>query len=80
MARSEIPQPIASQEARTAKLPNPIKGQFDRRNVPMIQNDCAGAAAKWKAWTMSDGFEDLNKPARLLLYGRLGRFGRLLSF
>jgi hypothetical protein len=36
--------------------------------------------AKWKAWTMADGFEDFNKPARLLLYGRLGRFGRLLSF
>jgi hypothetical protein len=32
-----------ARSARTAKLPNPIKEQIRRRDVPMIPNDVFGA-------------------------------------
>jgi hypothetical protein len=59
--------------ARTAKLPNPVRGQFRQRSVPTIPKDDFRAASIWSAWTTSDDIEFSQKPARLLKFGRLGR-------
>jgi hypothetical protein len=76
-----------ARSARTAKFPNPIRGQFRQRSVLTIPKDdferrlklsesyrlACRWTSKWSAWTTSDDIEFSQKPARLLKFGRLGR-------